>query len=70
MLIPIKIQQKDGTIQYKAVFYSVTDFHQPASQNYRLGTIQGRKIRVLFWNVYDTTEFIPDDIEHVLSPAE
>ena len=71
MLIPMKIQYKDGgTVEYKAVLYSVTELHEITSQNYRLGTIQGRKIRVFFWNVYDNTEFIPDDIEHVLSPAE
>ena len=37
MLIPMKIQHTEGgTIQYKAVFYSVIQhFHEPASQNYQ-----------------------------------
>ena len=70
-LIPMKIQYKDGgTVEYKAVLYSVINLHQLTSQNYRTGTTQGTEIRILFWTVYDNSEFVPDDIEHVLSPAE
>ena len=70
-LIPMKIQYKDGgTVEYKAVLYSVTNLHQLTAQNYRTGTIQGTEIRILFWTVYDNSEFVPDNIEHVLSPAE
>ncbi len=71
MLIPMKIQHTEGgTVQYKAVFYSVIQHHEQASQNYRLGTVEGTEIRILFWKVYDNSEFVPDKIEHVLSPAE
>ena len=70
MLIPMKIHFRDGgTIEYKAVLYSVTNLHRLTSQNNRFGTLQGTRIRVLCFNVYDDAEFIPDDIEHVLSPA-
>ncbi len=71
MLIPMKIQYKDGgTVAYKAVLYSVTNLHQLTTQNYRTGTIQGTEISILFWTVYDNSQFVPDNIEHVLSPAE
>lgn len=71
MLIPMKITHKDGgTVEYKALLYSVIQWHQIASQDYHTGIIQGTEIRILFSTVYHNAEFIPDHIEHVLSPAE
>ena len=71
MLIPMKIQYKDGgTVEYKAVLYSVYHYHAAKIQNYREGFLTGTEIRILNFTVYDNSEFVPDSIEHVLSPAE
>ncbi len=75
MLIPMKTQYKDGgTVRYQAMLYSVTKRHSLASQESAngsvMGIITGTEIRVLFWEVYNDSAFVPDPIEHVLSPAE
>ncbi|MBE6876036.1 MAG: hypothetical protein E7496_04810 [Ruminococcus sp.] len=71
MLIPMKTQYKDGgTVEYKAVLYSVRKNHSLKTENYRTGCLIGTEVRILNLTVYDDSEFVPDNIEHVLSPAE
>ena len=70
MLIPMYCGFKDGgTVQYRAVLYSVTQRHEIAVQEHRRGYYIGTEVRILFWQVYDDVEFVPDDIETQLSPA-
>lgn len=71
MLFPVKHSYKDGgTVRYQAMLYTVENLHQISQQNYQIGTVQGTRVKILFWTVYDDSEFVPDNIEHVLSPAE
>ncbi len=71
MLIPMRIQYKDGgTIDYKAMLYTVTKHHALTVEDYHTGYRTGTTVRILFWNVYENTEFVPDDINTVLSPAD
>ena len=52
--IPIKRGYKDGgTVEYKAVFYSIKKVH---SLYYGFGYMEGTQARVLFWNVVDDVE--------------
>lgn len=70
MLIPLHRGYKDGgTVSYDAVLYSVTQRHEIAVQEHRRGYYIGTEVRILFWQVYDDVEFVPDDIETQLSPA-
>ncbi len=70
-LIPMKIQYKDGgTVEYRAILYSVQKNHALKTENYRTGYLIGTEVRILNFTVYDDSEFVPDNIEHVLSPAE
>ena len=70
MLIPMRIQYKDGgTVRYAAVAYSVVKRHELAVQEHRRGCLTGTQVRILFWEVYDDVEFVPDNIETTLSPA-
>ncbi len=70
MLIPMYSGCKDGgTVSYDAVLYSVTQRHEIAVQEHRRGYYIGTEVRILFWQVYDDVEFVPDNIETTLSPA-
>ena len=70
MLIPMRRQYKDGgTVRYDAVAYSVVKRHELAVQEHRRGVYIGTEVRILFWQVYDDVEFVPDNIETTLSPA-
>lgn len=62
MLIPIKLQYKDGgTVKYNAVLYSITKHHEiyfipgDSKDGYNIGTT----IRILWFDVYDNVEFVP-----------
>jgi len=70
MLMPMKIQYKDNTVEYKAILYSVTTLHRPATQDHRTGYLNGKQIRILIFTVYDDSVFVPNNIDNVLSPAE
>lgn len=70
MLIPMYSGYKDGgTVSYDAVLYSVIQRHEIAVQEHRRGYYIGTEVRILFWQVYNDVEFVPDDIETTLSPA-
>ena len=71
MLIPIRTAYKDGgTVRYRAMLYSVTKWNALAVESYRTGVKTGTQVHVLFWDVYNDVEFVPDNIETVLSPAQ
>lgn len=64
MLIPIKFGFKDGgTVEYKAVLYSVTKRHEisgpPIHPTY--GYYIGTEVKILFFEVYSDVEFVPDE---------
>ena len=70
MLIPMHRGYKDGGTEiYFAVLYHVARVHELAVQEHRGGYRTGTQVRILFWQVYDDVEFVPDDIETTLSPA-
>lgn len=64
LLFPIKSHIKDGgTVKYDAILYGITKKHAFCSESvsgeegftYNIGT----SIRILWFNVYDSNEFIP-----------
>lgn len=65
LLFPIKLMLKDGgTVEYKAILYTVTkrqtesiDPDDPS----RIGLYIGTEIKILFWEVYNDVEFFPDE---------
>ena len=70
MLIPMYCGFKDGgTVQYRAVLYSVTKWHHFTVQDHLQGYEIGTQVRILFWEVYNDVQFVPDNIETTLSPA-
>lgn len=70
MLIPMRQVYKDGgTVCYQAIAYQVTKWHALQEKDYRQGIYAGTEISVFGFTVYDDAEFVPDDIEHTLSPA-
>lgn len=68
MLIPMR-QVSGGTVQYKAVLYGVTQEHSTGVADHRRGHYSGTRVRVLAFEVYNSVVFVPDDIEHTLTPA-
>ena len=55
LIIPIPISYKDGgTVEYKAILYSVTDYH---SLNGVDGYDTGIEIKILGITVYENTTF-------------
>jgi hypothetical protein len=70
MLIPIRHGKDDGgTVTYRAMLYSVTKWNALAVQDHRTGVKTGTTVHILFWDVYDDQQFVPDNIDTVLSPA-
>lgn len=68
LLFPIKSQIRDGgTVKYDAVLYGITQKHALCSEavsakeglHYNIGT----SVRILWFNVYDSNEFIPIEYE-------
>ncbi|MBR1898540.1 MAG: hypothetical protein IJ825_06635 [Oscillospiraceae bacterium] len=71
MLIPMRTQYKDGgTVTYQAVLYTVTKRHSLAQEDHRMGLRTGTEVRVLFWEVYNDVEFVPNEIEATMSPGK
>lgn len=70
MLIPMRLAYKDGgTVRYQAIAYTVTKWHAMTIENYRQGIYAGTEISVFGFSVYNDAEFVPDSIEHTLTPA-
>lgn len=60
LLIPFPIQYKDGgTVDYKAILYTVRKAHSLAVNNGEEGCYIGTQIRLLCWEVYNDVEFVP-----------
>lgn len=71
MLIPMKNQYRDGgTLEYKAIVYQVIKLNRMTTQDNRLGTLTGTKIRIFGFQVYDSVAFVPNNMDTILSPAE
>lgn len=70
MLIPRYSAYKDGgTVEYQAIAYNVTKWHSEQVEDNRKGFYTGTEISVFGLTVYNDAEFVPDEIEHSLSPA-
>lgn len=60
LLLPIPLFYKDGgTVEYRAILYSVEKAHSISLEGsgYDIGT----RVRILFWEVYDDVEFVPNE---------
>jgi hypothetical protein len=70
MLIPVRIQYKDGgTVRYRAILYRVEKAHALAVEEHRRGYHTGTRVYLLSFCVYNDVVFVPDDIHTTLSPA-
>lgn len=66
LLVPVPLFYKDGgTVSYEAVLYGVTKQHSisdgpinEGKRGYDVGTI----VRILWFDVYDDVEFVPDEL--------
>ena len=66
LLIPVPMYYKDGgTVDYKAVLYSVRKEHSiagtPGEEGFNIGT----RIKLLGWEVYDDVKFVPINREDI-----
>ena len=62
LLIPMVYDADDGgTRQYVAPLYSVTKQYSIHTEDGVKGHIMGTVVRVLFFEVYDDTFFVPDE---------
>ncbi len=62
LLIPFPIYYKDGgSVDYKAVLYTVRKEHSFAGAPLEdePGYNIGRRVKILFWTVYDDVRFVP-----------
>lgn len=63
LLIPDKLYYKDGgTIKYEAILWSVTDRYTMWTVDGVDGHIEGYEIRILWFEVYDNTKFVPNEV--------
>lgn len=61
LLIPFPVGYKDGgTVEYNAVLWSVRKEHSIFWSEHETGYNIGTVVRILFWNVYDDVEFVPE----------
>ena len=58
MLIPIKLEYKDGgSVEYRAILYSVTDVHKiKYSELNEIDYYEGRIIKILGLEVYNNVK--------------
>lgn len=55
LLIPLPLRYKDGgTVEYRAVLYSVTNYHSLKAEE---GYYTGIQVKILGILVYDSTDF-------------
>ena len=69
MCIPMRTQRKSGTVNYRALVWSLTRLHEPAVEDHRMGLRTGTELRVLGHVVRSSVIFTPDDIATTLTPA-
>lgn len=61
LLVPVPTGRFDGgTIDYSAILYSVTEYHQFAGD---AGTLEGIEIVVLGITIYENTYYVNDSLE-------
>ena len=66
LLIPFPVWYKDGgSVDYKAVLYSVRKEHSIAGTLGEEGFNIGTKVKILSWVVYDDVEFVPINREDI-----
>ncbi len=62
LFVPIPSYAKDGgTVSYKAILWSVTDRHTMWTEDGVSGHIVGYEVRILWFEVYNDTEFVPHE---------
>jgi len=62
LFIPLPSFAKDGgTVSYQAILWSVTDRHTMWTEDDVHGYIDGYEIRILWFEVYDNTKFVPNE---------
>ena len=62
LLVPIPLFYKDGgTVEYKALLYSVTALHSIADTKNASGYNIGTVVEILGFTVYNDVEFVPDE---------
>ena len=62
MLIPIKMECDDGgTVVYSAILYGITKCHSMFTKDGVDGYNIGTEVRILFFDVYDDVEFVPNE---------
>ena len=72
LLFPVKLQYRDGgTVEYKAILYSVTKKHSAADENgipgFQIGTI----VELLGIELYNQVQFVPlDEVNRIKSEKE
>ena len=69
MCIPMRTQQKSGTVTYRAVVWSLTRLHEPAVEEHRMGLRTGEEWRIFGHIVHSSVVFTPDDIATTIAPA-
>lgn len=62
LLFPVPSHFKDGgTVTYRALLYTVTKKHAlPGPEQPTKGYYIGTQVSILFFNVYDDVEFVPE----------
>ena len=63
LLVPVPLRIKDGgSVEYKAVLYSVTDWHSMAERdsNGEMTHWEGISIEILGIEVFDNARWVPD----------
>lgn len=60
LLLPVRLAYKDGgSVEYRAILYSVTKRHAMTVQNGQEGFCVGTEVRILSFEVYNDVEFTP-----------
>lgn len=60
LLVPVPLRIKDGgSVEYKAVLYSVTDWHAMAGQdsNGKMTYVEGISIKILGIEIFDNADW-------------
>lgn len=61
LLLPVRLVYKDGgSVEYRAILYSVTKRHELADQNGQEGFLVGTEVKLLSFEVYNDVEFAAD----------
>lgn len=59
--VPIRLGYKDGgSVEYRAILYSVTKRHAMTVQNGQDGFWVGTEVKILFFEIYNDVEFMAD----------